>query len=67
MSSDQARNRAEALFARRQTQLREGQLAMAEYQAEQRAVRAKTERLRALRQARDAANRTPSPRNRGAA
>jgi hypothetical protein len=48
--------RAEALFKKKQERLREGQLAMAEYQADCRAVREKTERLRALRLARDAAH-----------
>jgi hypothetical protein len=51
-------DRAEALFKRKQVQLREGQQAMAEYQAEQRAVRDKTARLRALRLG-DAATHQP--------
>jgi hypothetical protein len=51
-SSDQAR--AEALF-KKEERLRDGQKAMAEYEATQRAVREKTARLRALRLARDAA------------
>jgi hypothetical protein len=55
MNSDEAHRRAEALFKKEQ-QLREGQQAMAEYQAELRAMREKTARLRALRLARDAAN-----------
>ena len=48
--------RAEALLKKKQERLREGQLAMAEYQADGRAVREKTARLRALRLARDAAS-----------
>ncbi len=53
------RSADEALFKKEQ-QLREGQQAMAEYQAELRAMRDKTARLRALRLARDAANqKTP--------
>ena len=44
---DEAQRRAEALFKKEQ-QLREGQQAMAEYQAELRAMREKTARLRAL-------------------
>jgi hypothetical protein len=52
---DEAHRRAEALFKKEQ-QLREGQQAMAEYQAELLAMREKTARLRALRLARDAAN-----------
>jgi hypothetical protein len=59
MNSDEAHRRAEALFKKEQ-QLREGQQAMAEYQAELRATREKTARLRALRLARDAANQSCS-------
>ena len=51
--------RAEALLKKKQERLREGQLAMAEYQADGRAVREKTARLRALRLARDAAPYRP--------
>jgi len=51
--------RAEALFKKKQEQLREGQQAMAEYLADGRAVREKTARLRALRLARDAADHLP--------
>ena len=56
MDSDQARHRAEALFKKEQ-QVREGQQAMAEYQAKLDAMRDKTARLRTLRLARDAANK----------
>jgi hypothetical protein len=52
---DQARGRAEAAFKKKEQQLREGEKAMAEYLAAQRATREKTARLRALRLARDAA------------
>lgn len=55
MNADETRRRAETLFKKEQ-QLREAQQAMAEYQAELRAMRDKTARLRALRLARDAAN-----------
>jgi hypothetical protein len=51
--------RAEALLKKKQERLREGQLAMAEYQADGRAVLEKTARLRALRLARDAAHYRP--------
>jgi hypothetical protein len=51
--------RAEALLKKKQERLREGQLAMAEYQADGRAVLEKTARLRALRLARDAAPYRP--------
>ena len=63
MNSDGAHRRAEALFKKEQ-QLREGQQPMAEYQAELRAAREKTVRLRALRLARDAANQETPPANR---
>jgi len=53
-TSQQAHDRAEAAFKKKETQLREGQKAMAEYHAQQRAIRDKTARLRALRLARDA-------------
>jgi DNA-binding TFAR19-related protein (PDSD5 family) len=52
---DHARGRAEAAFKKKEQQMREGEKAMAEYVAAQRATREKTERLRALRLARDAA------------
>lgn len=62
MNVDEPHRRAEALFKKEQ-QLREGQQAMAEYQAELRAMREKTARLRALRLARDAANQKMPPAN----
>jgi hypothetical protein len=66
-NADEAHRRAEALFKKEQ-QLREGQQAMAEDQAELRAMRDKTARLRALRLARDAANqKTPAANSKGAA
>ena len=55
MNTDEARRRAETLFKKEQ-QLREAEQAMTEYQAELRAMREKTARLRALRLARDVAN-----------
>jgi hypothetical protein len=58
MSSTQAR--AEALFKKAE-RLRDGQQAMAEYEAAQRAVRERTARLRALRLARDAAAKPNAP------
>ena len=56
VNTDETRRRAEALFKKEQ-QLREAQQAMAEYQAQLHATREKTARLRALRLARDAANK----------
>jgi hypothetical protein len=75
MTADQANRRAETLFKKEQ-QLRDAGQAMAEYQAELRAMREKTARLRALRLARDAANqktlrankqKTPPAKQKGAA
>jgi hypothetical protein len=45
---------------KKEQQAREGAQAWAEYQAQARAVRQKTERLKALRLARDAATEKPS-------
>ena len=65
--SDEAHRRAEALF-KKEEQAREGQQAMSEYQASLDAMREKTARLRALRLARDAANKkTPTAPTKGAA
>jgi Tfp pilus assembly protein PilX len=59
---NRARDRAEAAFKKKEQQLREGQQAMAEYQAACAATREKTARLRALRLARrDAGLKTPVP------
>jgi hypothetical protein len=66
MRTDEAHRRAEAIF-KKQQQMREGQQAMAEYQAQVDAMREKTARLRALRLARDAANQKPSATPKGAA
>ena len=51
------RVRAEAAF-KKEEQVREGGKAMAEYRAEQEAVREKTAKLRALRLARDGSKQT---------
>jgi hypothetical protein len=56
-NAKRARDRAEAAFKKKEQQLREGQQAMAEYEAARAATREKTARLRALRLARDAALR----------
>jgi hypothetical protein len=58
MSSDQAR--AEALF-KKEARLREGEKAMAEYEADQQRMRENIVRLRALRLARDAAPKQNGP------
>ena len=49
--------RAQAAFHKKEAQAREGATAMAEYKAAGNAERAKTERLRALRLAKEAADR----------
>ena len=54
--SDDTRARAEANF-RKEERAREGAKAMMEYQANSRAVREKTERLKALRLAKEAADK----------
>jgi hypothetical protein len=55
--------RAEALF-KKQERLKDGEQAMAQYEAERRAMREKTARLRALRLARDAAAAAePTPKH----
>lgn len=50
---DVAKAKAEATFRRKEQQAREGALAMSEYIAAQEAVRARTEKLRALRLAKE--------------
>jgi predicted Zn-dependent protease len=46
---DQAKERAEAIFKRKEKQVTEGAQAWVEYQAKLRAIEEKTERFRALR------------------
>jgi hypothetical protein len=60
---DEARARAEASF-RKEERAKDGAIAMTEYQANVRLVREKTERLRALRLAKEAADgSTPVNKN----
>ncbi|MBZ0146359.1 MAG: hypothetical protein K8F62_02305 [Pseudorhodoplanes sp.] len=54
MDSQQARERAEMKFKKKETQRLEAREAMADYNADSVAAREKTARLRALRMARDA-------------
>jgi hypothetical protein len=54
LSNTPNQDRAEAMFKKEQRQ-RDGEQAMAEYEAERRATAEKTAKLRALRLARDAA------------
>jgi hypothetical protein len=56
-SNEQARARAEASF-KKEERAKEGAKAMTEYQANGRIVREKTERLRALRLSKAAADNT---------
>jgi hypothetical protein len=56
LNADQARARAEARF-KKDERAREGAKAMLEYEAEERATREKTARLRALRLAKEAADK----------
>jgi hypothetical protein len=58
INAKQARDRAEAIFKKKEERLREGQIAMGEYVAARLATREKTARLRALRLARDLARKT---------
>ncbi len=53
-SSKQTQEQAEARFKRKDQQARDASSAMAEYEATQAATRKKTERLRALRLAKEA-------------
>ena len=53
----EVKDKAEASFKRKEIQAREGVKAMADYQADQVAVRAKTARLRELRLAKEEADR----------
>lgn len=59
-TADIAKAKAEATFKRRQEQARDGAIAMSEYLALQEATRAKTERLKALRLAKEAADQHAS-------
>jgi len=54
--SNEARARAEASF-RKEERAKDGAMAMMEYQANARMIREKTERLKALRLAREAADK----------
>lgn len=58
---DAAKARAEATFKKKQ-QAQEGAEAWAEYNAQRRAIAEKTERLRALRLAKEAADKTAAAR-----
>jgi len=53
MNSDQARQRAEKSF-KQEERARDGRMAITEYEAQARAIREKTARLKALRLAKEA-------------
>jgi len=58
-NSKDARARAEASFKRKEEQARQATKAWIEYEAQRRAVAEKTERLRALRLAKEAVETNP--------
>jgi len=60
MISDQDRKRAERSF-KQEERARDGRKAISEYEVQARATRAKTERLKALRLAKEAEARTDEP------
>ena len=60
VNPDQAKARAEANFKRKEEQAAQGAHAWKEYQAERRSVEEKTERLRALRLAKEIADAAKS-------
>jgi len=57
-NSKEARDRAESSFKKQEQRAREGAKAMADYEAEGRAMREKTARLKSLRMAQQAAGNT---------
>jgi hypothetical protein len=56
-NSKEARDRAEASFKKQEQRAREGAKAVADYEAEGRAMREKTARLKSLRMAKEAAEK----------
>jgi hypothetical protein len=56
-NSKEARDRAEASFKKQEQRAREGAKAMADYEAEGRAMREKTARLKSLRMAKQTAEK----------
>ena len=56
-SNKEAQDRAEASFKRKEQQARDGKLALSEYNAASNATREKTARLKALRLAKEEADR----------
>ena len=60
MTSDQARRQAEKSF-KQEERARDGRKAMTEYEAQARATREKTARLKALRLAKEAQAQTEEP------
>jgi hypothetical protein len=60
-TSKEARDRAEAGFKKQEQRAREGAKAMADYEAEGRAMREKTARLKSLRMAKEAAGKESAP------
>jgi hypothetical protein len=60
-NSKEARDRAEASFKKQEQRAREGAKAMADYEAEGRAMREKTARLKSLRMAKQASGEERAP------
>ena len=60
-TSKEARDRADAGFKKQEQRAREGAKAMADYEAEGRAMREKTARLKSLRMAKEAAGKENAP------
>jgi hypothetical protein len=60
MNSDQAHQRAERNF-KKEERARDGRQAMIEYEVQARATRARTERLKAIRLAKEAQAQTEEP------
>jgi hypothetical protein len=61
MNSDQTRQRAEQSF-KKEDRARDGQKAMMQYEAQARAIREKTARLKALRLTKEAQAQTEEPK-----
>lgn len=60
-NSENIRDRADAAFLKKEQQARAGETAMADYEAAAHAVQKKTQRLRALRLAKEEAERLAAP------
>ncbi len=66
-NSKEAKTRAEASFKKKEQQAKEGAKAMVQYEAERHATREKTARLKALRLAKEAADKEAEATTKAAA